>query len=266
VAITLLRQSPEHKTPVTAMSEDRKTRIDQFWTAYRRASDFRLAGDLENAVDAYRQALALNDRHEDALYYLGNTLFQLDRYDEALASFRRLIEVNPLSARAHFQTGAILTLAEPDAPFNLDAAKEEFQRAFEINREESEPLVRLGEVELARGAYDRAETLLTDAARLNTRTVTALYLLGYLRWRAGDRNGATDFLATARARSREDRPVHGVAGEGDTRDRRRQEEGRQSLFMPHVTSATDDLEQSSDDVYTRFDRFREQVYRRWCRP
>lgn len=269
VLITVIktRQGQSDSEPVTRLSDARKTQIARFWAVYNRASDHRRAGHPDSAVVAYRDALRLNDRHEDALYYLGNTLLQLGRYDEALDAFRRLIAVNPLSTRAHFQAGAILSCTDPGAPFDLDAAEREFLRTFELNREESEPLVRLGEVAVAKEKFDLAETYLRDATRLNKKAVVAYYLLGYLQWRRGDRPEAVELFNTALSQSRSDQPTHGVPGEGDTRDGAQLGEGRQSLFTPLVQTAMDGLPHRSDaridDAYRQLARFCEKVSERW---
>lgn len=244
-----------------------RARIAQFWEAYSRASAWRRSGALDSAVVAYRNALEINDRHEDALYYLGNALFALGRYDEALDTFRRLIDINPLSARAHFQTGAILSCAEPGAPFDLDAAEREFRRTFEINREESEPLVRLGEIALAKGEHDRAEAHFAAATRLNIKAVVAHYLSGYIRWRRGDGPGARVLFRAALTHSQSEQPVHGVPGEGDTREGSRPGAARQSLFAAHVTAAMEGpphrTDAQIDTAYRRLDAFCRMVEVRW---
>jgi tetratricopeptide (TPR) repeat protein len=258
------RTAQDGPAPGSVFSEARKAQIAAFWEAYRRASERRQAGDLEAAVPAYREALRLDARHEDTLYYLGNALFDLGRYEEALAAFRQLIAVNPLSARAHFQAGAVLSCPEPGAPFDLEAAEQEFRRTLEINREESEPLVRLGEVALARGDLDAAEAHLTGAVRLNAKAAGAYYLLGYIRWTRGDRAGAAALLHTALRQKAPEKPAHGVLGEGDRRQPHRPGEvRRQSLFAPFVEAglALSADEAACQTVYPPLARFCEDIMR-----
>jgi tetratricopeptide (TPR) repeat protein len=251
----------------TRISGMKRTQIDQFWYLYGQASEHHRTGDFERAATAYRKALRLNDRHEDTLYYLGNTLIQLARYREAIDMFRKLSEINPLSTRAHFQIGTILSSTESDAPFDLDAAEQEFQRTLEINREESEPLLRLGEIAVAKGAFDRAEMHLSDTIRLNRKAVTAYYLLGYIKWLDGHSDEARRLFNEARIHNRKEQPVNDVAGEGDTRDGQPLGNARHSLFSQLVEDAmapaTEPSDTQIDAVYRQVRRFCDEVAGRW---
>ncbi|MBI4550624.1 MAG: tetratricopeptide repeat protein [Candidatus Latescibacteria bacterium] len=268
ITVVKARQDQTTLDRANQMSDERRAQVVRFWETYRRASDRRDAGDLNGAVAAYQEALRLNDRHEDTLYYLGNTLCDLGRYEEALSTFQRLVAVNALSARAHFQAGAILSCAEPGAPFDLDGAEREFQRALDINREESEPLVRLGEVALAKGDLDRAQDYLTGATRLNSKAVEAYYLRGYIRWKRGDRGGAVALFKTALKLNQADKPVRGVLGEGDVK-RRAQVSGvrRQSPFLPFLLDAMASRPDVSgpqvDAAYRQLARFCDGLSERW---
>lgn len=222
----------------SGLSEERKAAIRRFWDIYNRATDLKQQGTWGEAVSAYREALEINPQHEDALYYLGNSLFELERYDEAIREWRRLVEVNSQSARAHAQLGAVYSCGAPKAPFDLDVAEREFLRALAINKEESGPVLKLGEVALLKGDMKRAMYYLTASSRTNFRSVEAQYLIGYLRWLEGDRDAALSALQKAVKFSQGDKPVKGVAGEGDTKKKAAQPivaEGasRKSLFTPY---------------------------------
>ena len=164
LGITLLKgdTDPKDTDDATAYSDTRKAQIDGFWRLYSAASDQRRNGDLETAAKTYGEALTMNERHEDTLYYLGNSLAQLSRHVEAIDVFEKLVSVNSLSARAHFQMGTIRSNTASGDLFDLDAAEQEFQRALEINREESAPVQRLGEIALAKGQSAKAMRLLGD--------------------------------------------------------------------------------------------------------
>lgn len=252
ILITVIKQMDQRADggASQAFSETRKAQIARFWDACRRASELRESGDLNGAVGAYREALRLDARHEDTLYYLGNTLFDLGRYDDALAAFRQLIAINPLSARAHFQAGAILSCPASGAPFDLKAAEQEFRRTLEINREESEPLIRLGEVALATNRLDEAERRLTDATRLNVKAPGACYLLGYISWTRGDKQKASEWLETALRRRTVEKPAAGMSGEGDRRTPSAGDVRRQSLFAPFIESIAALPEDSATRVET----------------
>jgi tetratricopeptide (TPR) repeat protein len=218
-----------------ALSEGRRAEVRRFWEVYGRATDLKQRGAWAEAASAYREALEIDPRHEDALYYLGNALFEAGRYGEAVEAWRRLAGVNPMSARAHAQLGAVFSCGAAGAPFDLDAAERAFQRALEINREESGPVLKLGEVALLKGDRRRALDYLTAVSRTNFKSVEAHYLTGYLRWLEGEREAALEALRKAVRFSQADQPVRGVAGEGDTRKKApilSEGASRKSLFGP----------------------------------
>jgi tetratricopeptide (TPR) repeat protein len=62
---------------------------------YDRAVDQVAAGDLEAAVESYRQAIALDAHYADALEGLSMALADLGRWPEAIAAARRVIELTP---------------------------------------------------------------------------------------------------------------------------------------------------------------------------
>lgn len=194
-------------------------RVRRFWELYRQATAARTAGELERAVELYQAALELNASHQDALYYLGSLQFELGHLESAERAWRRLIEANPASSRAHAQLGALYACRSRGRPFEPRAARAEFQRALEINPEETGPLIRLGELELLTGETRAARQHLTAVLRTNPRSVEAHFLLGYAAWREGNRGeAAAQLQEAARAAEPLERPA-GVAGEGDTRSR-----------------------------------------------
>ncbi|MFQ5876610.1 MAG: FG-GAP-like repeat-containing protein [Acidobacteriota bacterium] len=191
--------------------------VVRFWKAMGRAKLERTRGECGRAVESYREALAIDPAHEEALYYLGQCLGEMGRFEDARRAFERLLRVSPESVRGH--VGLASLLAAPEAPGipDLAAAEEHLRRAHAINAEETGPMVRLGEILILRGDRDEAGRWLEAASRTNPRSVEAAFLAGYLRWEARDARGAREFYARAVAAARAERPVHGVPGEGDTR-------------------------------------------------
>jgi tetratricopeptide (TPR) repeat protein len=62
---------------------------------YDQAVDFVADGELEAAVAAYREALAIDDGFADAWEGLSMALADLERYDEALTAAHRVVELTP---------------------------------------------------------------------------------------------------------------------------------------------------------------------------
>ena len=54
---------------------------------------WRKLGNYELSLEAYQTALTLNLRHRGALEYLGEAYLDLDRLDDARATYRRLAKV-----------------------------------------------------------------------------------------------------------------------------------------------------------------------------
>jgi tetratricopeptide (TPR) repeat protein len=191
--------------------------IREFWTIYRGATGDRMAGRIGAARDAYRRALELNPRHEDALYYLGNMGLELGRYDEAHAAWTRLVQLNPGSARAHSRLGDLYSCMDPGAPRDLAKAEAEFRRALELNREETGPLLRLGEVALMRGNLAGAVSRLDAVIGSHSRSVEAHFLKGYVAWKQAQPESAAALFRKAVALARPAQPVQHLPGEGDTK-------------------------------------------------
>jgi tetratricopeptide (TPR) repeat protein len=189
---------------------------ERFWKLNRRAQDLFGQGNWEEAAAAFAEMIALDPRHEDALYYRGNSLLELERYAEASECWEQLIRANSSSSRALIQLGILHTLPDAGALFDLNAASNAFETAHRINREESRPLMLWGEVDVAQGRFDAARENLEAAYRMNPRATSALYLSGYIAWKRGDTRRAQDLLQRAGVSLEKELPVRGVLGEGDT--------------------------------------------------
>ncbi len=168
-----------------APSGENRQRVQAFWTNYRKATRERIAGDREAAAATYRQALELDPKHEDTLYYLGNVLFDLDSLTAAREMFRRLVGVNPRSARGHSRLGVLYLCSPGLGPARLDSAQREFRTASSLNRIETGPYVRLAEAALLEGDGADATRSAETALGSNRQSPRAHFLLGYQAWEAG---------------------------------------------------------------------------------
>jgi hypothetical protein len=220
VAVTVLKQDagpPASSIDSLAMSAGERDRIQQFWEVYRAATEHRIAGRSRDAAQEYRRALALDPEHLDALYYLGNMEFDLGRFAAAETAWKQLIELDPTSARAHAQLGTLYFCVGEGQMLRPEHAVAELERAATINREETGPLLSLGEIALVQGDLDRAHELLDQVIGSNYTSVEAHFYLGYLSWKSGAVVKAADLLAAAVRYAQPSAPVGDVAGEGDTR-------------------------------------------------
>ncbi len=208
--------TPAPQAP-SSLSTERKEAIRRFWQVYGQATQLRVKGEWAATIPPYQEALELNPHHEDTLYYLGNMLFEAGRYEEAVSLWRRLLVLNPSSTRALVQLGTLYSCGAPGAPFDLERAERAFEKTLAINKEESGPVLRLGEIALLKGDRSRALEYLRAGSRSNFKSVAAHYLVGYLEWLEGERPAALKALRQAVEFSRGIQPEVSASSEGDTR-------------------------------------------------
>ncbi|HTV00743.1 MAG TPA: tetratricopeptide repeat protein [Luteitalea sp.] len=65
-----------------------------------KANAAREAGELEQAVALYRQVLAATPRSRETLFYLGTSLYELQRWSDARATFDRLVRLDKTNVQA----------------------------------------------------------------------------------------------------------------------------------------------------------------------
>lgn len=107
------------------------------------------------------------------------------KYEEALAHFRRALEREPDHVEALYYSGVAL-LAQ-DRPAEALAV---LQRAHDRAPTEVSVAFQLGLAHIALGQLDRARPLLEDVFAREPGLESAGYYVGYLRYRAGDHQGA----------------------------------------------------------------------------
>ncbi|MEJ2338154.1 MAG: tetratricopeptide repeat protein [Gemmatimonadales bacterium] len=208
---------PRFRPPAGAAADTiGRKRILRFWELYRQATAHRVAGRTREAAADYARALELNRRHEDVLYYLGNMHFELGEYGAAEQVWRRLVQVNPASARAHSRLGDLYMCTDLEEFLDLDAARAEFDRAHQINREDAGPPLKLGQIALLRDDLDTALGYLDAVIGSNYTSVDAHYLRSYIAWKRGDERQAEESLAQAVLYARPTELPAGTSQEGDT--------------------------------------------------
>lgn len=206
---------------VAAQERPERRKVRVFWQKLNQATDARMRRDCATSAGLYQEALKLDPRHEDALYYLGQCLRELGRPLEARAAFERLVAVNGSSARGHLALGALLASPEAAEPMDLVTAEQHLRRAHAINGEETGPIVRLGEVLLVTGRAAEAGAAFEAALRTNPRSVEAAFLAGFVAWDAGQPARAQRLAQRLREAAKVEAPVKGVLSEGDRRDAKR---------------------------------------------
>ena len=170
-----------------------------FWDVYRRARDLAASGRRAEATSAYREALALNPRHEDSLYALGNLLADGGDAAGARRAFETQLQVQPHSGRAHGALGDLYADPGSGSFHDLGAARREYGEAGRLNAEETGWVVRVAETELAEGDLASADRGFRHVLVTDPRSFQALYFSGYLAYRQGRREEARRLFERAQA-------------------------------------------------------------------
>lgn len=131
------------------------------------------AGRLEDAIAAYRQALALNPTHVEALNNLGAALADLKRWDEATASYRRALELKP--KLPEIQNNLAVALREQG---HLDEAIALYREAVALKPSYAEAHTNLGVALADLKQWEEAATCYRQALRLSPRFAPAHNNLG----------------------------------------------------------------------------------------
>ncbi len=118
-------------------------------------------GRPDEAIGHYRQALAGAPGDADAHSNLGNALLSLDRTDEGIASLRRALDIDPSSAEAHAALGIAL-----HAGGELDDAIVHLRRAIDLGAASAELHNLLGIVLGSRDRLDEAAVQFRQAVDL----------------------------------------------------------------------------------------------------
>lgn len=217
-----------------------KEKIQTFWEIYRRANEQRIKGRLAEAAKGYESALLYDEKHEDALYYLGNVYIDLGKYDKAQTCWKKLIMINPGSARAHFQLGNLYLNYVDENYFDINLAGEYFQRVLRINKEESGALYCMGQVELILGNYDKARHIFDALSGSNYNNPGATFFNSYLDWQAGNTDLAISRLSVFIKGSVRSVTAKTASAEGDTKDGKplynTLSSGHKTLFDDYVSN------------------------------
>jgi len=107
--------------------------------SYNRGLAFYREGLLDDAIEAYREALRINPESASAHYNLGLALYHKGLLDEAIEAYREALRINPESANTRTNLG--LALYRKGL---LDDAIEAYREALRINPQDALAQLNLG--------------------------------------------------------------------------------------------------------------------------
>jgi tetratricopeptide (TPR) repeat protein len=161
-----------------------------------------MTGVYDRAISEFKDALQKDPKIKEAHYFLGLAYLSKDEdngWDENAAEDRAEIQNNPDDFRPHFDLGNIdLKRHVPDE------AERELRRASEIQPNNPDPLIGLGELLIAQrrladaeSAMSRAIELTKDISHNGYQISRAYYVLGRVQVETGRREEGTKNLKTA---------------------------------------------------------------------
>jgi len=125
-------------------------------------------GNLRQAFEALRQALRINPKDTEALYFLAHVCTGLSQ-----AEHQRLFAMAPSSARVHQILAESYRVQE-----NLPKAEEEYQAALQADPNLVEVLNVLGDMKRYQFKFEEAITYYSRAAKIRPRDYDSAYGLG----------------------------------------------------------------------------------------
>jgi tetratricopeptide (TPR) repeat protein len=205
--------SNEEATPAAKSTANQ--RVKNFWTSFREANRLRTEGKFEEAATVYIECREQDPQHEETLFYLGVTLEQCGRYNEAAEAYRELLQVNPRSGRGLSQLASLIATPAPGAATDFPAAEELLRRLIEVNREQAGPFLQLGWLALNRGDAKSASDDFMLAAESGS--AEGFAWAGFTDYVQGRRQQAAERFARPIEIQRKERELAGagIRSEGD---------------------------------------------------
>jgi tetratricopeptide (TPR) repeat protein len=138
---------------------------------YRQGVKSAAAGKSEQAVKLLQEALAAHERFYAADLALAEQLSKLQRYDEALAAYRKAGELKPDRAEPYVGVGVTLVSQK-----RYDEGIKMLRGVIEVDKDLPAPYLSLGYAEMMTGDYHAAEEHLLRALELARPTLAHIYL------------------------------------------------------------------------------------------
>jgi tetratricopeptide (TPR) repeat protein len=147
--------------------------------------------EVEGAVESFRRALALDERHALARYNLGLVFFRTDRFQMAIEELNRALAIQP-RPEVHYTLGSIYRHLG-----DLDRAVRALTEAVAANADYADAHLALGTVYKAKGDVTRAAASLRRAAALRPDLAAPHVVLAQTLTLARDEAGARRAAADA---------------------------------------------------------------------
>ena len=163
------------------------TLADDPETLAHRGNSFLAEGKIQSAIDCFRRVADLRPTSAQAHFHLGTAEERLGNFEAAGNSYRRALALQPDSPELHCHLARILLQSG-----NLSAAAELYQRALALDPKRYEIYNDLGVVLTNLGNFGAALEAFRRSLRLNPRSAKTIASLGHLFEAKGDLISAAD--------------------------------------------------------------------------
>lgn len=137
-------------------------------------------GQTQQAVDAYRKAIALDPRDEDNYLDFASLCIDHRAFDEGMKVIAVGLDTDPKSERLTFMRGILYAMQD-----HFELAEKDFQQAALLAPQSDSGYVGLGVTYLEIGSSDKAVEILRGRLRQKPNDANLLYLLGEALLRTG---------------------------------------------------------------------------------
>jgi len=159
---------------------------------YQRGVAYQNLNLPEKALADYVACLKLDNLRTDALNNQAVQLAKLKRYDEAIASFSELVDLDPEDFLGYRNRG----LCRFDMHDNAGALRD-YDTALKLNPDDPSSWFQRGKVHLSMNTLDAAESDFSKALELDSEFAKAWMNRGVVRYRKGEKSSAADDLTKA---------------------------------------------------------------------
>ncbi len=145
------RQSTEYRNLIALYTATLKKNPGCWMAHYNFGIVLSEAGDTDQAIDHYRQAVALRSDYAEAHYNLGRLLVEQGRLDDAIAHYEKAVDINPADPEAQNNLGVTLF-----GIGRIEDAIVHYQKALEIQPDYAEASCNLANALITKGDFDGA--------------------------------------------------------------------------------------------------------------
>ena len=132
-------------------------------------------GDLEGAIHSYQQAVSIQPTHAQAYYNMGNVLRRCGDFEAAIDRYKQALKIKPDYAQAYYNIGNSLRDRG-----DLEAAIESYKQSLKIDPDYAEAYNNLGLTQNDKGDRTAAIDSYNKAVQINPDYADAYYNLGLL--------------------------------------------------------------------------------------